>query len=53
MVADSGHVDTVSAIVEKLDARDFRLGTVGEDGMQRMRLLGVNHVYAPDIYILA
>ncbi len=39
VVADAGHIDTVSAIAEQLEARDFRLGMVGEDGMQRMRLL--------------
>lgn len=53
MIADIGHVNTVSAIAEKLEARDFRLGAVGVDGMQRVRLLGVNHVCAPDIYNLA
>ncbi len=39
VVADAGHVDTVSAIAEQLEARDFRIGTVGEDGLQQMRLL--------------
>ncbi len=39
VVADSGHVDTVSAIAEQLELRDFRLGPLGEDGLQQMRLL--------------
>lgn len=39
VVADAGHADTVSAIAEQLEARDFRLGAVGEDGLQQMRLL--------------
>ncbi|MGH1537759.1 MAG: TIGR00341 family protein [Gammaproteobacteria bacterium] len=39
VVADSGHVDTVSAIAEQLEVRDFRLGTLDEDGLQQMRLL--------------
>lgn len=39
VVADAGDVDTVAAIAEKVEARDFRLGLVGEDGLQSMRLL--------------
>jgi uncharacterized hydrophobic protein (TIGR00341 family) len=39
VVADAGNADTISAIAEKLEAEDFRLGLVGEDGMQAMRLL--------------
>ena len=39
VVAEEGSADTVSAIAEKLDASDFRLGEIGEDGMRMMRLL--------------
>lgn len=39
VVCDTGHVDTVSAIAEHLELSDFRLGTLGEDGLQQMRLL--------------
>jgi uncharacterized hydrophobic protein (TIGR00341 family) len=39
VVCDTGHVDTVSAIAEQLELSDFRLGTLGEDGLQQMRLL--------------
>lgn len=39
VIADSGSADTVSAIAEKVNARDFRLGVVDDDGMQQMRLL--------------
>ncbi|MDX8386263.1 MAG: TIGR00341 family protein [Gallionella sp.] len=39
VVADSGSADSVSAIAEKLEASDFRLGEIGEDGMRVMRLL--------------
>ena len=39
VVADAGSVDTILAISEKCEARDLRLGIVGEDGMQQMRLL--------------
>lgn len=39
VVTAAGSADTVSAIAEKLEASDFRLGVVGEDGMQPMRLL--------------
>ena len=39
VVADAGHVDTVSAIAQQLDVPDFRLGHLDEDGMQQMRLL--------------
>ena len=37
VVADEGHVATVSAIAEQLEVPDFRLGTLDEDGMQQMR----------------
>ncbi len=39
MVANAGDADTVTAIADKREARDFCLGIIGEDGMQRMRLL--------------
>ncbi len=39
VVANAGSSDTVFAIAEKVKARDLRLGAVGEDGMQQMRLL--------------
>ena len=39
VVADAGHLDTIAAIAEQLEARDFRVGTIGEDGLQQMRLL--------------
>lgn len=39
VVADAHSAGTVSAIAEKAEVRDFRLGVVGEDGMQSMRLL--------------
>jgi uncharacterized hydrophobic protein (TIGR00341 family) len=39
VICDTGHVDTVSAIVEQLELSDFRLGTLDEDGLQQMRLL--------------
>ncbi len=39
VIASAGSADTVSAIAEKSQAQDFRLGVVGEDGMQQMRLL--------------
>lgn len=39
IVADAGSSDTVSAIAEKVKAQDFRLGMVGEDSLQQMRLL--------------
>jgi len=39
VVADAGSSRTVSAIAEKFDASDFRLGPAGEDGKQAMRLL--------------
>ncbi len=39
VVANAGSSGTISAIAEKAKAQDFRLGVVGEDGMQQMRLL--------------
>jgi uncharacterized hydrophobic protein (TIGR00341 family) len=39
VVADAGCADTVSAIAEKHEVADYRVGTVGEDGLQPMRLL--------------
>jgi uncharacterized hydrophobic protein (TIGR00341 family) len=39
VVADAGSADTVSAIAEKHEVADYRVGAVGEDGLQPMRLL--------------
>jgi uncharacterized hydrophobic protein (TIGR00341 family) len=39
VVADSGSADTVSAIAKKHEVSDYRVGAVGEDGLQPMRLL--------------
>jgi len=39
VVTEEGDADTVSVIAEQHDASDFRLGIVGEDGKQAMRLL--------------
>lgn len=39
VIANNGLSGTVSAIAEKFKVPDFRLGTVGEDGMQPMRLV--------------
>ena len=39
VVADAGTAATVLAIAEKAKAQDCRLGIIGEDGMQVMRLL--------------
>ena len=37
--ADSGHIDTVEGISEQNEAADFRLGYMGKDGRQIMRIL--------------
>ncbi len=39
VIADTGSSDVVAAIAAKAKATDFRLGAVGEDGMQQMRIL--------------
>ncbi len=39
IITNTGDVDTISAIAEKIGARDFRLGAVSEDGLHMMRLL--------------
>jgi len=39
VIAESGSSNTISAIAKKAKALDFRLGVVGEDGMQPMRVL--------------
>lgn len=39
IIADQGSADTVAGVAEKAKARDFRLGFVGEDGRQAMRML--------------
>ena len=42
LVADVGCADEVSAIAEKFEVADLRLGMAAEDGMQPMRLLVAN-----------
>jgi len=39
VIAESSSSGTISAIAKKAKALDFRLGVVGEDGMQPMRVL--------------
>ena len=39
VTANAGSADTVLAIANKVKAQDLRLGVVGEDGMQGMRML--------------
>ncbi len=39
VVAPQGNADTVRALAESVQAYDIRLGVVGEDGLQQMRLL--------------
>jgi len=39
IIADAGNSDIVSSIAEKNEAQDCRLGTIGDDGIQQMRLL--------------
>lgn len=39
VVADAGSASTVLAIAEKVKAQDIRIGVLGEDGMQQMRML--------------
>jgi uncharacterized hydrophobic protein (TIGR00341 family) len=39
VIAESGSVPVVRTIAEKYKAADFRLGIVGDDGMQPMRLV--------------
>lgn len=39
VIADAGSSDTISAIASKANAVDFRIGAIGEDGMQQMRIL--------------
>jgi uncharacterized hydrophobic protein (TIGR00341 family) len=39
IIADAGSSGTVLAIAEKTKVQDFRLGVVGEDGMQQMWML--------------
>ncbi len=39
VIAESGSVSVVHTIAEKYKAADFRLGIVGDDGMQSMRLV--------------
>ncbi len=39
IVADAGSADTISAIAEKIEAADLRIGETGKDGMRTIRLL--------------
>ncbi len=39
VVADAGSSDTITALAEKADSRDIRLGAAGEDGKRQIRLL--------------
>lgn len=39
VTANAGSADTIRAIAEKVKALDFRLGVVGDDGLQLMRIL--------------
>ncbi len=39
VIANEGSSDTISAISEKHEAHDLRLGVVGEDGKQQIRLI--------------
>jgi hypothetical protein len=41
VVTDAGSSDTILALAEKAEARDTRLGVVGEDGKRQIRLLVV------------
>lgn len=39
IIANAGSESTVSAVATKVKALDFRVGVLGEDGMQQMRML--------------
>jgi hypothetical protein len=39
IIAKSGSESTISAIANKVKALDFRVGVLGDDGMQQMRML--------------
>lgn len=39
VIADAGSTKTVTAIAKKAKAQDFRLGIIGGDGMQQMRMI--------------
>ncbi len=39
IIADAGSLGAVSAMAQKAEVQDFRLGIVAEDGMQQMRML--------------
>lgn len=39
VIASAGSADTIAEAAKKAKAVDFRLGVVGEDGMQQMRML--------------
>lgn len=42
IIADASSSNTILAVADKVKAEDFRLGVVGEDGMQPMRMLVSN-----------
>lgn len=39
VISDTGNADTILALAEKHEASDFRVGVVGDDGKQTMRLI--------------
>ncbi|MBK1723059.1 TIGR00341 family protein [Thiocystis violacea] len=39
VIANAGSADTIAEVAARAKATDFRLGVVGEDGMQQMRML--------------
>ncbi|MEZ5728487.1 MAG: TIGR00341 family protein [Burkholderiaceae bacterium] len=39
VIASEGNTDTVVAIAEEVKAKDYRVDAVGEDGLQRVRIL--------------
>ena len=39
IIANAGSHNTISAIAKKVKAVDFRVGVIGDDGMQQMRML--------------
>jgi uncharacterized hydrophobic protein (TIGR00341 family) len=42
IIADTGNAETIAALAEKAEARDFRTGNVDENSMQSMRMLVSN-----------
>lgn len=39
IVSENGYEDTIASLAEKYEASDFRVGVIGEDGKQAMRLI--------------